>query len=122
MKYGKLISKLTKRSNNNGYVAVALVAGLAAGALLSILFAPESGEDTRRIIRDKAKDLGDNAKDKFNALRNKLSGNDFEEHDDDVAPEVPHFVNKVPKKRKSDIKDIIHEAHVESQNAEQSMS
>lgn len=122
MKYGKLISKLANRSNNNGYVAVALVAGLAAGAILSILFAPESGEDTRRIIRDKAKGLGDNAKDKFNALKNKLSGNDFEEHDDDVAPEIPHFVNKVPKKRKSDIKDIIHEAHVESQNTEQFIS
>ncbi|TKB98050.1 YtxH domain-containing protein [Pedobacter cryotolerans] len=122
MKYGKLISKLTKRSNNNGYVAVALVAGLAAGALLSILFAPESGEDTRRVIRDKAKGLGDNARDKFNALKNKFNGYDFEEHDDDVAPEVPHFVNKVPKKRKSDIKDIVHEAHVESQNTEQSIS
>ena len=71
MKYGKLISKLTKRSNNNGYVAVALVAGLAAGAILSILFAPESGEDTRKLIRDKAKGIGDNAKDKFAALKNK---------------------------------------------------
>ena len=122
MKYGKLISKLTKRSNNNGYIAVALVAGLAAGAILSILFAPESGDDTRRLIRDKAKGLGDNAKDKYNALKNKLSGNNFEEHADDVAPEVPHFVNKAPKKRKSDIKDIIHEAHVESNNTEQEIS
>mgnify|MGYP006200326463 CR=1 FL=1 len=122
MKYGKLISKLTKRSNNNGYVAVALVAGLAAGAILSILFAPESGEGTRKLIRDKAKGLGDNAKDKFVAFKNKLSGNEFEEHEEDVAPEVPHFVNKVPKKRKSDIKEIIHEAHVENQNTEQALS
>ena len=122
MKYGKLISKLTNRSNNSGYVAVALVAGLAAGAILSILFAPESGEDTRKLIRDKAKGIGDNAKDKFAALKNKLSRNEFEEHEEDVAPEVPHFVNKVPKKRKSDIKDIVHEAHVESQNTEQAIS
>ena len=87
MKYGKLISKLTKRSNNNGYVAVALVAGLAAGALLSILFAPESGEDTRRVIRDKAKGLGDNARDKFNALKNKFNGYDFEEQADKLEIE-----------------------------------
>ena len=122
MKYGKLISKLTNRSNNSGYVAVALVAGLAAGAILSILFAPESGEDTRKLIRNRAKGLGDNAKDKFVAFKNKLSGNEFEEHEEDVAPEVPHFVNKVPKKRKSDIKEIIHEAHVENQNTEQALS
>ena len=122
MKYGKLISNLTNRSNNSGYVAVALVAGLAAGAILSILFAPESGEDTRKLIRDKAKGIGGNAKDKFAALKNKLSRNEFEEHEEDVAPEVPHFVNKVPKKRKSDIKEIIHEAHVENQNTEQALS
>ena len=121
MKYAKLISKLTKRSNNNGYVAVALVAGLAAGAILSILFAPENGEDTRRKISDKAKDLGNSAKDKYTSFKNKLTGNDFEEHEEDVAPEVPHFVHNVTKKRKSDIRDIIHEAH-EEQHTEQPIS
>ncbi|RZL46952.1 MAG: YtxH domain-containing protein [Pedobacter sp.] len=122
MKYRKLISKVLTRKSNNGYVAVALVAGLAAGAILSILFAPESGEDTRRIISDKAKGLGSAAKDKYTALRNKITGNDFEEHEEDVAPEVPHFVHKVPKKRKSDIKDIIHDSHTEEQNTEQQIS
>ena len=120
MKYGKLISKLTKRSNN-GYVAVALVAGLAAGAILSILFAPESGEDTRRKISDKAKDLGNSAKDKYTSFKNKITGHELEEHHDDVATEVPHFVNTTTKKRKSDIRDIIHEAH-EEQHTEQPIS
>ncbi|TKC04736.1 YtxH domain-containing protein [Pedobacter polaris] len=120
MKYRKLLSSLTRRSNS-GYVAVALVAGLAAGAILSILFAPESGEDTRRLISDKAKGLGNNAKDKYTALKNKLTGHDMEE-EDAVAPEVPHFTHTTTKRRKSDIKDIIHDSHVEGQHNEEATS
>ena len=111
MKYGKLISKLTKRSDNSGYVAVALVAGLAAGAVISLLFAPERGRETRKVIRDSAKDLANSTKDKYTSLKNKILGSILE-LEDEVAPEIPHFVKTVSKKRKSDIADILHEAHV----------
>jgi len=48
MKYGKIIEKLlTHKSNNKAQIAVALVAGLAAGAVVSILFAPDNGAGTR---------------------------------------------------------------------------
>ena len=117
MKYAKLISKLTKKSDNSGYVAVAMVAGLAAGAILSLLFAPESGAGTRKLIGDKAKDLCNNSKEKYTALKNKITGANLE-LEDEVAPEIPHFVNTVPKKRKSDIADIVHEAHVQKQITE----
>ncbi|WP_216847280.1 YtxH domain-containing protein [Pedobacter boryungensis] len=121
MKYGKLIGKiLSQKSNNNGQVAVAIVAGLAAGAIISMLFAPESGKDARKLIGDRAKGLGSSARDTYAALRNKIVGNDFEEHKDGVAPEVPHFVRTPVKKRKSDIRDIIHESHVEEQHTNQS--
>lgn len=123
MKYGKLIGKiLSRKSSNNGQVAVAIVAGLAAGAVLSILFAPESGKDARKLIRDKAKDLGSSARDTYTTLKNRISGNNFEEHKDDVAPEVPHFVRTPVKKRKSDIRDIIHESHVDDQHTKQEIS
>ncbi len=115
MKYGKLISKLTKKSDNSGYVAVALVAGLAAGAILSLLFAPESGAETRKIIGDKAKDLANTTKDKYKTVKNKVTGRELD-LEDEVAPEIPNFVNTVPKKRKSDIADIVHEAHVQKLN------
>ncbi len=118
MKYGKLISKLTKRSDNSGYVAVAIVAGLAAGAVISLLFAPDRGADTRKLIADTARELGNQTKDKYNSIKNKVIGNDFD-LEDEVAPEIPHFVKTVPKKRKSDIADIIHEAHVQHQNLEE---
>jgi gas vesicle protein len=123
MKYGKIIGKiLARKSNNNAQVAVAIVAGLAAGAIISILFAPESGKDARKLINDKAKGLGNSAKDKFTALRNRIAGHDLEEHKDDVAPEVPHFVHTPAKKRKSDIRTIVHDSHVDDQHTKQSIS
>lgn len=120
MKYEKLISKLTRRSDNSGYVAVALVAGLAAGAVLSLLFAPNKGADTRKMIGDKANDLGQSAKDKYLAFKDRITGN-ISEIEEKIEAEVPHFVKATPKKRKSDIGDIIHEAHVQQSNTEQSI-
>ncbi|TCC94487.1 YtxH domain-containing protein [Pedobacter frigiditerrae] len=111
MKYGKIISKiLNRRDNNNGMVAVALVAGLAAGAVISILFAPESGADTRRAIGDKAKGLGNGIKDSYSSLKDRVFGVD-EVVEPAVAPEVPHFVHTTQKRKKSDIKELINEFH-----------
>ena len=48
--------------NDNTKVVVALLAGLAAGAALGILFAPDSGEDTRDKLSESLKKLGDSIK------------------------------------------------------------
>jgi gas vesicle protein len=48
--------------NDNTKVVVALLAGLAAGAALGILFAPDSGEETRDKLSDSLKKLGDSIK------------------------------------------------------------
>ena len=45
--------------NDNGKVAVALLAGLAAGAVLVLLFAPEKGSETRDRVNESLADLGD---------------------------------------------------------------
>ncbi|WP_028295761.1 YtxH domain-containing protein [Olivibacter sitiensis] len=50
--------------NDNGKVVAALLAGLAAGAALGILFAPEKGADTRDKISDSLKDLSDAIKER----------------------------------------------------------
>lgn len=112
MNYGKLIDKiLSKRSNqNNTQIAVALVAGLAAGAVISILLAPAKGSATRKGIADKARNVGGSLKDTYSSLKSRINGGK-EEEEVPVAPEVPHFTHQVVKKRKSDIKDIISEAH-----------
>ena len=111
MKYGKLLTKIfDRKSNNNGQIAVALVAGLAAGAIISILFAPDSGANVRKGIAGQAKGLGEGLRTQYGALKNRVLGkNEIEESIE--QPEVPHFTHQVTKKRKSDIKDLIHEAH-----------
>lgn len=49
--------------NDNTKVVVALLAGLAAGAALGILFAPEKGTETRDKLTESLKKLGDSIKD-----------------------------------------------------------
>ena len=111
MRYKKLVEKLfSQNSNNNAQVAIALVAGLAAGAVISILFAPEKGANTRQNIAKGSRDLGVRLRDSYTSLKDRISGYQ-EEENEAVAPEVPHFTHTVAKKRKSDIKDLISEAH-----------
>lgn len=44
---------------DNSKVVVALLAGLAAGAALGILFAPDRGNETRDKLSESLKNLGD---------------------------------------------------------------
>ena len=48
--------------SDNTKVVVALLAGLAAGAALGILFAPDKGEETRDKLSESLKNLGDSIK------------------------------------------------------------
>ena len=47
---------------DNTKVIVALLAGIAAGSVLGILFAPESGNETRDKLSESLKRLGDSIK------------------------------------------------------------
>lgn len=49
--------------SDNSKVVVALLAGLAAGAALGILFAPEKGMETRDKLTESLKKLGDSIRD-----------------------------------------------------------
>lgn len=53
---------------NNQKMLVGLFAGVAVGAALGILFAPEKGSDIRRKISSKGGDYTQNLKDKFGNL------------------------------------------------------
>lgn len=62
---------------DSGKVAVALLAGLAAGAVLGVLFAPDKGSDTRDKLNDSLADLGDAIKERAEEQIDQL--NEFKE-------------------------------------------
>ncbi|MGK6350739.1 YtxH domain-containing protein [Parapedobacter sp. DT-150] len=75
--------------NDNAKVVAALLAGLAAGAALGILFAPEKGSETRDKLNDSLKDLGDALKERTAEQLEHL--NDFKEK---VVAALKSKVNK----------------------------
>ncbi|HSD13279.1 MAG TPA: YtxH domain-containing protein [Flavobacterium sp.] len=59
-----------------GKVVLGILGGLAAGALLGILFAPEKGSKTRKKILEKGQKYADDVKDKLDEVY-KNSANKF---------------------------------------------
>ncbi len=117
MKYRKLIAQcLAYRSNNNAQVAVAVIAGMAAGAVISVLFAPAQGKETRRMISQKAKDMGENLKDSYVSLKDKIAG-----ATQMAETEGPLFVRKAPKAQQSTPKKNAPKS-VQGVHTEQSLS
>lgn len=64
---------------NNEKVLLALIAGIATGASLGILLAPEKGSKTRRMISDQGKKVAtdffekfDEGKEGFNSLKKEV--------------------------------------------------
>jgi gas vesicle protein len=60
--------------NDNTKVVVALLAGLAAGAALGILFAPDKGTETRDKLTESLGNLGESIKETAAAEIDKLVG------------------------------------------------
>ncbi|SCY02028.1 YtxH domain-containing protein [Flavobacterium caeni] len=58
---------------NTGKVALGVLAGVATGAILGILFAPDKGSVTRKKIADKGKDSLDGLKTRYNSVIDNLS-------------------------------------------------
>lgn len=58
---------------STGKVALGVLAGLATGAILGILFAPDKGSATRKKIADKGKDSLDGLKSRYNSVIDNLS-------------------------------------------------
>ncbi|NGM65906.1 YtxH domain-containing protein [Sphingobacterium sp. SGR-19] len=59
--------------NENSKIVTALLAGLAAGAVVGLLFAPDKGSETRDKINESLSDLGDAIKERAEEQFDQLS-------------------------------------------------
>lgn len=66
------IQGVCNTSSSTSTIAIALIGGIAVGTLVSLLFAPQSGEDTRNMIASKSRDLKDSMKEQLKNLKSKM--------------------------------------------------
>jgi gas vesicle protein len=93
-----LIYKLNKfKAMNSGKLFLGLLAGVAAGALLGVLFAPDKGASTRKKITKKSEDYVDSLKEKFNEFLDTIG---------EKVDEAKEDVEKVKAKAESIKKDV----------------
>lgn len=69
-------------TNSNSKVVLALLGGVALGAILGVLFAPSKGAETRKKIVDQARKKGDQFRDK---IREKMSFTNGSDNLEDIA-------------------------------------
>ena len=87
------VSELLKTFKNEqvmskGNVVIGALAGVAVGALLGILFAPDKGTETRRKISSKGKEAAEDLKDKFNDFVDEVSSR-FDKRKKETVAEEP---------------------------------
>ena len=61
------------KMNNSGNTLLAIIAGSAIGAALGILYAPDKGENTRKLIADQAAATRDNFTESAIDLKNRVA-------------------------------------------------
>ena len=86
---------------STGKVLLGVTAGLAAGALLGILFAPEKGSETRQRISKKAEDYADSLKGTFNNLMGSVKAKA-----EAVKEETNEFVQRGKRKTEETMRDV----------------
>ena len=63
-----IYSSIKQKNMNTGKVLLGVLAGVAVGATLGILFAPDKGSNTRRKITEKGEDYVEELETKFNDM------------------------------------------------------
>lgn len=86
---------------DTGKVLLGMLAGVAAGALLGVLFAPDKGSRTRKKICREGEEISDDLKEKFDAVIDTI-----EEKFQKVKKDVADFAEKTLKKEEELEKDL----------------
>jgi gas vesicle protein len=74
---------------SKGKVILGVLAGVAVGAVLGVLFAPDKGWNTRKRIVKKGEDIADDLRDKFDEFLDSLSAKA-----DEVKEDISDFSEK----------------------------
>jgi gas vesicle protein len=69
-----IIKHLKLKIMISGKVVIGALAGIAAGALIGVFFAPDKGSESRNKIVKKGEDYLDSIKTKFNSLLDSMAG------------------------------------------------
>ena len=85
---------------SSGKVFLGLIAGVAIGAALGVLFAPDKGWNTRKRISKKGEDLAEDLKEKFDEFLESIKVKATEAKD-----EVTGFANNAQSKASEAKKD-----------------
>ena len=81
---------------NSKHIIVGMLAGVAAGAILGILFAPDKGSNTRKLISKNGEDLAETIKEKFNDFLETMSDK-FDQTKENVADIAEQYGKTKPK-------------------------
>jgi gas vesicle protein len=86
----------------SGKVFLGIIAGVAVGAMLGILFAPDKGWNTRKRLSKKAEDVADDLREKFDEFLDTISVkvDEAKEQASDISEKVKSKANDVKKEAK----------------------
>jgi gas vesicle protein len=88
---------------SSGKVLLGVLAGVAVGALLGVLFAPDKGWNTRKRISKKGEDLADDLREKFDEFLDSISvkANEVTDEDADFSEKSKSRATKGKEEKKA---------------------